>query len=262
MNRVTFSIPTVGVLSLSLFAGCGEGPPAPFCGDGVVDAGEECDDANNIDTDECPSTCLEATCGDSFVQAGQEECDDANNIDGDTCTNDCTNAECGDGIIFNQAGGVEGCDDQNNNNNDGCLNDCEVDPIINDFEITTRRGVELVDYNYNFCTYVSSYTGGCTGTFIPCVKTFDTTLLSINENLSNIEGIISSSLTSCADASVNGTNFEQTIYGYATVVTPKVQYNIVLFENATAFVLDCDMNAGFDLNCIDQFNLSWVLDAP
>jgi cysteine-rich repeat protein len=257
MNRVTFSIPTVGVLSLSLFAGCGEEPPAPFCGDGVVNAGEECDDANNIDTDECPSTCLDATCGDSFVQAGQEECDDSNNIDGDTCTNDCTNAECGDGIIFNQAGGVEGCDDQNNNNNDGCLNDCEVDPIINDFEITTHRNIALIDnLNYQLCTAYGGY-GGCYG-FTECDRIFDASL-AINDNL-NTTGNYSNDRT-CADANFT-TNVDNAFSGSVTVVTPKVKYNINLTEGATVFALNCDMNAGFDLNCKDNNNATWVLDAP
>ena len=48
------------------------------CGDGAVDTGEQCDDANAIDTDACPSSCLNAFCGDGFVQAGVEQCDDGN----------------------------------------------------------------------------------------------------------------------------------------------------------------------------------------
>ncbi|MCA9655323.1 MAG: DUF4215 domain-containing protein [Myxococcales bacterium] len=33
-------------------------PPPPGCGDGVVDAGEECDDGNVFDGDGCSSQCL------------------------------------------------------------------------------------------------------------------------------------------------------------------------------------------------------------
>jgi cysteine-rich repeat protein len=259
MNRVTFSIPTVGFLSLSLFAGCGEEPPAPFCGDGAVNAGEECDDANNIDTDECPSTCLEASCGDSFVQAGQEECDDANNIDGDTCTNDCTNAECGDGIIFNQAGGVEGCDDQNNNNNDGCLNDCEADPILNDFEITTHRNIALSDFDNVYVCLVVNSSGYC---YLPTYCDFTSSeSITISENL-NFTGRYIVDRENCVNADGNATVVDQSLSGSVAVVTPKVKYNINLTEGATAFTLSCDMNAGLDLNCKDNNNATWVLDAP
>jgi cysteine-rich repeat protein len=41
----------------------------------VVDPGEECDDGNGVDTDECPSLCLFARCGDGFVLSGVEACD-------------------------------------------------------------------------------------------------------------------------------------------------------------------------------------------
>jgi cysteine-rich repeat protein len=50
----------------------------PACGDGVVQAGEECDDGNQIDTDTCLSTCQSATCGDGKLQEGVEQCDDGN----------------------------------------------------------------------------------------------------------------------------------------------------------------------------------------
>jgi cysteine-rich repeat protein len=38
------------------------GTPAPFCGDGVLDLDEECDDGNAIDDDGCSSAC-ESACG-------------------------------------------------------------------------------------------------------------------------------------------------------------------------------------------------------
>jgi cysteine-rich repeat protein len=40
------------------------------CGDGVVQSDEECDDSNDDDGDDCPSTCREANCGDGFVYEG------------------------------------------------------------------------------------------------------------------------------------------------------------------------------------------------
>jgi cysteine-rich repeat protein len=48
------------------------------CGDGAVDEGEECDDANQADDDACLSTCVAARCGDGVVETDVEECDDGN----------------------------------------------------------------------------------------------------------------------------------------------------------------------------------------
>ena len=49
-----------------------------MCGDGMVDDGEECDDGNDVETDECLGTCVAAKCGDGVPQDGVEECDDGN----------------------------------------------------------------------------------------------------------------------------------------------------------------------------------------
>jgi len=109
--------------------GGGEDPGVvePFCGDGVLDAGEECDDANTTGSDGCSKLCereedyacpspgepceygwrcvqsldgpLECdpwACPDGVVDPG-EECDDGNTNDEDACTNDCTlGGFCGD----------------------------------------------------------------------------------------------------------------------------------------------------------------------
>src|SRR3989304_9647071 len=50
-----------------------------LCPNGLPDAGEECDDGNNVATDTC-SSCLKTSCGDQVVQSpngyGQsEQCD-------------------------------------------------------------------------------------------------------------------------------------------------------------------------------------------
>ncbi len=39
----------------------------PNCGNGTVDPGEECDDGNELDTDECTNICRTAVCGDGIV---------------------------------------------------------------------------------------------------------------------------------------------------------------------------------------------------
>ena len=93
------------------------------CGDGIVGPGEACDDGNDVDDDGCTNACAAASCGDGVVQAGVEECDDGNDIDGDACLNTCVAAACGDGVTY---GGVEGCDDANDVDSDACLNTCEA----------------------------------------------------------------------------------------------------------------------------------------
>ncbi len=98
----------------------------PFCGDGIVDDGEECDDGNNDDGDGCQSDCLNPVCGDGIVDPG-EECDDGNNDDGDGCQGNCLNPFCGDGILDDG----EECDDGNNDDGDGCQGDC-ANPFCGD----------------------------------------------------------------------------------------------------------------------------------
>ena len=73
------------------------------CGNGQVDAGEQCDDGNQDNTDACLNSCQSAACGDGVTrtdveagQAGYEACDDANEENADACLNDCTAASCGD----------------------------------------------------------------------------------------------------------------------------------------------------------------------
>ena len=85
----------------------------PHCGDGTVDADEECDDGGTAGGDGCSSTCKNegmattmrcqhnsdchfhfhchphsGTCGDGTVGAG-EECDDGNTASGDGCSLIC-----------------------------------------------------------------------------------------------------------------------------------------------------------------------------
>ncbi len=79
----------------------------PFCGDGVVQAGEGCDDGNNDNDDACPDdvinggTCQPARCGDGHVWSGNEVCDDGNGDNADDCPDGmggtCEPASCSDG---------------------------------------------------------------------------------------------------------------------------------------------------------------------
>ncbi|HEV8320051.1 MAG TPA: DUF4215 domain-containing protein [Myxococcota bacterium] len=82
----------------------------PVCGNGAVEAGEECDDGNTTPGDGCSAACtLEpGICGDGVLNLG-EECDDGNTTPGDGCDAGCqlegvgacgpeVPAACGDSI--------------------------------------------------------------------------------------------------------------------------------------------------------------------
>jgi len=92
-----------------------------FCGNGVVEGNEVCDDGNDSNNDECTQDCQLNVCGDGYLYTGQESCDFGAGNDspceppyGGTCnfcTVDCqyqttTGGYCGDGEI----NGNELCD--------------------------------------------------------------------------------------------------------------------------------------------------------
>ncbi|MFO0592730.1 MAG: DUF4215 domain-containing protein [Polyangiaceae bacterium] len=99
--------------------------PNADCGNGKLDAGEECDDGvSNSNTGACTLACKNAVCGDGFVKdGGDEECDDGKaNSDSGECTKACRKATCGDGLLH---AGVEQCDEGSNNADTGaCTTKC------------------------------------------------------------------------------------------------------------------------------------------
>jgi cysteine-rich repeat protein len=102
--------------------GDGDGDPNPSCGDGVVDAPEQCDlGPENSESGQCTPDCQIAACGDGHVYADFEECDDGNQDDSDACVDECKLASCGDGHVQT---GVEMCDDGNDDPADGCNSMC------------------------------------------------------------------------------------------------------------------------------------------
>ncbi|HEY0138324.1 MAG TPA: hypothetical protein VGB85_29770, partial [Nannocystis sp.] len=71
--------------------GTEQGPPPSFCGDGIVDAGEACDNGPaNSDTtpNACRTDCVFAFCGDAVIDGG-EQCDDGDALGGDGCSAAC-----------------------------------------------------------------------------------------------------------------------------------------------------------------------------
>ncbi len=118
-------------------SGDGDGDPSPMCGNAMLEAGEECDDGNDDNTDTCLDTCVLASCGDGHVGPG-EGCDDGNDVDDDACTNACALASCGDGVLQPP----ELCDDGNLENGDACLATC-VPASCGDGHV--QQGVEPCD---------------------------------------------------------------------------------------------------------------------
>jgi cysteine-rich repeat protein len=109
------------------------------CGDGKVYAGfEECDDGNQSNTDDCVNSCAAATCGDGFVHEGVEVCDDGNDVESDECTSSCEASTCGDGVIQ----GSEQCDDGDGDDSDECPGSCML-AFCGDGYI--QAGVEVCD---------------------------------------------------------------------------------------------------------------------
>lgn len=119
-----------GTTSTGTTTGGTGGAPDPNCGNGNIDAGEECDDGNNAAGDGCSAGCAiepAATCGDGAVDlVNDEECDDGNNAAGDGCSPACqlepVGQQCGDGT----AQPPEICDDSNTANGDGCNPTCNL----------------------------------------------------------------------------------------------------------------------------------------
>lgn len=92
--------------------------PDPVCGDGLVEAPEQCDAGPlNGDWAACKSDCTLASCGDG-LRGPTEDCDG-----GDDCLADCTVVRCGDGLVNVLD---EQCDDGNDDDADGCTHTCRL----------------------------------------------------------------------------------------------------------------------------------------
>ena len=112
------------------------------CGNGIRQGAEGCDDGNTVSWDGCSATCTVEVpvCGNGHRQ-GTEACDDGNTVSGDGCSSACTVevAVCGNGVRQ----GAEGCDDGNTVSWDGCSATCAVEvPVCGNGH---RQGTEACD---------------------------------------------------------------------------------------------------------------------
>ncbi len=139
--------------------------PYEFCGDGLKQTREQCDDGsrNGQINDPCSVTCqlvYLSTCGNGTIDPG-EECDNGTGNNGrltDSCTLLCKNknGSCGDGSVQSALG--EQCDDGNQIDNDDCSNvctwsrltDCGDGVVQSDFE-QCDAGVRNGDYPGSPC---------------------------------------------------------------------------------------------------------------
>jgi cysteine-rich repeat protein len=134
------------------------------CGNGIVDPGEECDDGNNVNTDDCRNDCVVNRCGDGFVDtvaAHPQACDGAPQAgvgvktvtptETATCNVDCSPAACGDGKLnrtFKPDGvHAEQCDNGGANNDAAdCTAGCQVN-VCGDGKVNTT-GVNKEDCDH------------------------------------------------------------------------------------------------------------------
>jgi cysteine-rich repeat protein len=104
------------------YAACSNACILNICGDGVRGPDEQCDDGDADENNACTSKCGPPRCGDSIVHLPGEMCDDGDADENDDCTTRCAPPECGDGILS----GDEECDLGSLNANTGhCTKTCK-----------------------------------------------------------------------------------------------------------------------------------------
>jgi cysteine-rich repeat protein len=158
-----------------------------ICGDNNLDTGfEQCDDGNNINGDGCSNLCLielppAPVCGNNIIESG-EQCDlgSSNGVICDPgyegscsyCSISCEDVNiiggiCGDNNLDT---GFEQCDDGNLYDGDGCSSICEIElppaPVCGNSVIETGEQCDFGSDNGVSC--IPGYEGSCSYCSISC----------------------------------------------------------------------------------------------
>ena len=242
----------ISVLSLAAMAaygaacnGEGDDVYTPVCGDGIVEGGEQCDDANNDNNDTCLTSCRLASCGDGFVRTNFESCDDGNVRDGDACSSDCsTGAGCGNGIL--DPG--EKCDDGNTSNSDECLSSCTPNVCGDGY---AQLGVEQCDDGNedgedgcgNDCKLTGAEPGGCPGLELPLTTSKATTLVGDTANA-----------TDTGKASCGGAGSKDIVYSVVPKTDGWLTASLTGINGGdpVLHVREADCETGPELACADK----------
>lgn len=130
-------------------------PDDEYCGDGIVNGAEQCDDG--VDTisfqgcDGCNRDCRVTTfCTDGTACGPLETCDDGNFDNADGCNSSCQLEFCGDGVIQDTIG--EACDDGNQIDCDGCDSNCTFSNVCSNGIACSLFG-EACDDGVGFCIF-------------------------------------------------------------------------------------------------------------
>ncbi len=151
------------------------------CGNGLTEAGENCDDGDQTDGGGCSASCLNegstaarVTCGngslDYTATIGGEDCDDGNIINGDGCSSLCLHegsilaseviAICGDGDVDEG----EDCDDGDSTSGDGCSSFC----LLEGANVCVFACFDGTSFGVNCLSDADCGTGTCEAVITPC----------------------------------------------------------------------------------------------
>ncbi|MFP6625499.1 MAG: DUF4215 domain-containing protein [Deltaproteobacteria bacterium] len=153
-----------------------------YCGDGIVDEDEQCDDGNRLSCDGCDRDCTLPACNNGALCGEFETCDDGGGglciksdgsltkakgvvcytdsecgagntcaTNGDDCTDACQAATCGDGYVRVNREQCDGGLDNSNTNPDACRSSVDVTlELIYDPLVSTSHNIFRLESSAEF----------------------------------------------------------------------------------------------------------------